>query len=192
MTPVIQLDVYPHDWTVEVLKGPPMIAPSRQYTYPMAVAGEEDALARGALYLLVKPEQGQPAFLATCALGYRDATMPTGVYATPDPALLCAVAGGYAYLIDAANPTQSTHIDQRPVTAVVATEGLLLFVGFLNIQAWGSDGLAWTTGRLSWDGVVAGEVREGVLHGTGWNMMTDKEVPFLVDLKTGGHTGGGF
>jgi len=192
MTPTIQLEVFPHDWSVEVLKAPPLIAPSRQYTYPMAIAGEEDALARGALYLLVRAAAGQAAFLATCALGYRDPSMPTGVYATPDPALLCAVAGGYAYLIDAANPTQSTHIDQRPVTAVMATEGLLLFAGFHTIQAWGRGGLVWTTKRLSWDGMQLGEVRDGVLHGTGWNMRTDKDAPFEVDLATGEHTGGGF
>ncbi len=192
MNLTIQLETYPHAWTVEVLKGPPLIAPSRQYTYPLAIAGEEDALARGALYLLVRPAAGQPAFLATCALGYRDPTMPTGVHATPDPALLCAVAGGYAYLIDAANPIQSTHVDQRPVTAVLATENLLLFAGFHTIQGWGKDGLAWTTERLSWDGIQLGEVRGNVLHGTGWNMMTDKEVPFEVDLATGEHVGGGF
>ena len=30
------------------------------------------------------------------------------------------------------------------------------------------------------------------LHGFGWNMTTDKEVEFTVDLRTGAHTGGGF
>ncbi|SFS20799.1 hypothetical protein SAMN05421771_3842 [Granulicella pectinivorans] len=192
MPPLLHLDQYPHTWTVQLLSGPPLIAPSRQYTYPMSIAGEEDALARGALYLLVRPAPGEPAFLATCALGYRDPSMPTGVYATPNPSQLCAVAGGYAYLIDPTNPTQSTHIDQRPVTAVLPTQDLLLFAGFHTIQAWGNAGLAWTTQRLTWDGITLGEATNGVLHGTGWNMRTDKEVPFEIDLKTGTHTGGGF
>ena len=121
-----------------------------------------------------------------------DPTMPTGVYATPNPSLLCAVAGGYGYLIDPANPTQSTHLDQRPITAVLPTENLLLFAGFHTIQAWGKDGLAWTTQRLSWDGLQLGEVHENILHGTGWHMPSDKEIPFEVDLLTGQHTGGGF
>jgi hypothetical protein len=192
MTPVVELDAFAHDWTVQVLSGPPLIAPSRQYTYPMAVAGEEDALARGALYLLVRATAGEGAFLATCALGYRDPSMPTGVYAAPNPAELCAVAGGYAYIIECGNPARSTHIDQRPVTAVLAAEELLLFAGFHTVTAWGREGLVWTTKRLSWDGIQLGGAGGGVLHGTGWNMRTDKEVPFEVDLKTGQHTGGGF
>ena len=192
MPTTLQLDRYPHDWTVQLLPGPPLIAPPRQYTYPMAIAGEEGALARGALYLQIRPAPGQPAFLATCALGYRDPTMPPGVYATPNPSLLCAVAGGYGYLIDPANPTQSTHLDQRPITAVLPTANLLLFAGFHTIQAWGKDGLAWTTQRLSWDGLQLGEVHEDTLHGTGWHMPSDKEIPFEVDLLTGQHTGGGF
>jgi hypothetical protein len=31
-----------------------------------------------------------------------------------------------------------------------------------------------------------------VLHGTGWNLLTDREVAFSVDLLTGKHQGGGF
>ena len=192
MTPTLAIDRFPHRWTVEVLKAPPLIAPSRQYTYPMAIAGEEDALARGALSLLVRPAPGEPQFLATCALGFRDPSMPTGVFATPNPAQMCAVAGGYAYLIDTANPVQSVHVDQRPVTKVVLTDDLILFAGFHTVQAWGAEGHAWTTKRLTWEGIQLGEIANGFLHGTGWNMMTDKEVPFAIDLATGQHTGGGF
>ena len=32
----------------------------------------------------------------------------------------------------------------------------------------------------------------GELRGFGWNLMTDKEVEFAVDLRTGAHTGGGY
>jgi hypothetical protein len=53
-------------------------------------------------------------------------------------------------------------------------------------------GLRWTTVRLSWEGLTLGEVRDGTLQGMGWNMPSDREVGFAVDLKTGEHTGGGF
>ncbi len=46
---------FPHDWRAEILTQPPLIAPARQFTYPRQVAGEEDALARGALLVLVHP-----------------------------------------------------------------------------------------------------------------------------------------
>jgi len=30
------------------------------------------------------------------------------------------------------------------------------------------------------------------MHGWGWEMRTDKELPFTVDLRTGAHEGGGY
>ena len=212
---------FPHAWRADVLTAPPLIAPSRQFTYPRPVPGEEDALARGALQLFVHPEgnrntnDGVPhsstvsssmsgmnnasPFLATCALGFTDPSMPTGVYSCPNPRELCAVAGGYAYIIDTAVTERSTHIPLRPVVEVLPLpeQGQLLFAGFHNIFAWGTEGLAWQTARLSWEGLRLTGVRTSpdgmpTLTGLGWNMHTDKEVEFAVDLSTGAHTGGGF
>ena len=66
--------------------------------------------------------------------------MPSGLYACPNPRELCAVAGGYAYVLDTTSPERSTHIPLKPVAEVlVLTEhSLLVFVGFHAIVAWGS------------------------------------------------------
>ena len=180
-------------WTAEVLERAPLIAPARRFTYPRVVVGEEDAMARGALELLVRVKGGG-SFLATCALGFRSAEMPTGVWGCPRAEEMCAVAGGYAYVIDTARPEVSTHVGLRPVVEVreLLGAGLLLFAGFHTVAAWGVDGLAWETGRLSWEGVRLGLVEGGVLRGFGWDVMSDKEVEFAVDLRTGAHEGGGF
>jgi hypothetical protein len=181
------------DWSAEVLTKPPMIAPARQFTYPQQIAGEEDALARGALQLMVRPASGG-AFLATCALGFTDPTMPTGIFPCPNPQQMCAVAGGYAYIVDTAHPEQCTHIALKPVVdvRVLEEQNLLLFAGFHTIIAWGEQGLAWETAKLSWEGLRITDIEANTLHGFGWNLMTDKEVAFSVDLLTGQHQGGGF
>lgn len=188
--PTIQ--TFAHNWKADVLKAPPLIAPARQYTYPQQIAGEEDAMARGALQLLVRPAEGAP-FLATCALGFTDPTMPTGVHACPNPRELCAVAGGYVYIVDTQSPEHSTHVPLKPVVEVRSSPAhhLLLFIGFHTILAWGTNGVAWQTARLSWEGIRFTSIDGDTLHGTGWNMLTDKEVPFTVDLRTGQHQGGG-
>jgi hypothetical protein len=182
-----------HDWSAEVLKAPLLIAPARQFTYPRQIAGEEDALARGALQLMVRPASGG-AFLGTCALGFTDPVMPTGIFACPNPQEMCAVAGGYAYIIDTAQPEHSTHIALKPVIEVrpLPEQHLLLFVGFHSMVAWGQNGLAWQSERLSWEGVRINSIDSDVLHGTGWDLMTDREVAFSLDLHTGQHQGGGF
>jgi len=133
-------------------------------------------------------------FLATCALGFTNPTMPTGVFACPNPQEICAVAGGYAYVIDTTQPERCTHIALKPVVEVrmLVASGLLLFVGFHTIVAWSRNGLAWESGRLSWEGVRITSIDGNVLHGMGWNLLTDREVAFSVDLLTGHHQGGGF
>src|SRR5260370_34895035 len=75
---------FAHDWSAEVLKTAPLIAPARQYTYPQQIAGEEDALARGALQLLVRPATAG-TFPAPCALGFTHPAMPSGACARPKP-----------------------------------------------------------------------------------------------------------
>jgi hypothetical protein len=184
---------FPHDWSAEVLKTPPLIAPARQFTYPQQIAGEEDALARGALQLTVRPAAGG-TFLATCALGFTDPSVPTAVFACPNPQELCAVAGGYVYVIDTSRPEHSTHLALKPVVAIkpLTAHDLLLFVGFHSMTAWGRDGLAWESARLSWEGVRITGIEGAALHGLGWDLLSDREIPFTVDLLTGQHQGGPF
>jgi hypothetical protein len=193
MTVEEDFEGFARGWSAEVLKTPPLIAPARQFTYPQQIAGEEDALARGALQLMVHPSAGG-TFLATCALGFTDPSVPTGVFACPNPREMCAVAGGYAYVIDTAQPEHCTHIALKPVVemrSLIAQE-LLLFVGFHSIVAWGRSGLAWESARLSWEGVRITSIDGDTLHGMGWNLLTDREVEFSIDLLTGQHQGGGF
>ena len=191
---------FPQTWTARILTTPPLIAPVRQCIYPQHIPGEEDAMNRGALLLDVKPATGAnfPAaggnFLATCALGFRDPSLPTGIFACPRANDLLAVAGGYAYLIDTLAPEHCLHLPLRPVTQILPapTAAMILLAGFHNVLAIDANGLRWQSARLSWDGITLTHVDADHLHGTGWNLHTDREVPFTVDLLTGAHTGGGF
>jgi len=186
---------FPHDWQATILAAPPMIRPARQYIFPQTVAGEEEAMSRGALLLDVRPNGGK-GFLGICALGFESSATNdgplSGVWACPNPLELCAVAGGYAYILNVWNPKQCTHLEMRPVVEVLATPDpqLLLFVGFHTICAWGADGLAWTTPRLTWEGLRITGLTNQTLTGMAWDMPSDVEVPFVVDLRSGEVTGG--
>jgi hypothetical protein len=184
---------FPATWSAEILSAPPLIAPARQFTWPQRVAGEEDALARGALLLQVKPASGG-SFLATCALGFRAPSALSGVWSCPRPDDLLAVAGGYAYLADTLAPDHPLHIPLRPVAQILPAPdaSLLLLGGFHTIAAIGASGLLWETARLTWEGLTLNGIRDNQLHGLGWDMRTDRELPFTVDLSTGTHTGGAF
>lgn len=183
---------FPHSWQAEILSSRPLILPARQFVYPAQV----EEVERGALEILVKASNSSEAgpFLATCALGFASAHVPTGVWACPDPEWICAVAGGYAYLIDTREPRQWEQVEFRPVTEVrpLPQYSLLLFSGFHRLLAWGPRGIAWRTKRLSWEGLRVLEIDGGKLTGLGWDLNTDRELEFEVDLATGESRGGGY
>jgi hypothetical protein len=187
------LNAFPHTWSAEILPRPPLIAPARQFVYPQQIAGEEDALARGALLAQIRPAAGG-GFLATCALGFRDPSLPSGLWSCPAPDELLAVAGGYAYRIDTLHPESPELLEQRPAVALfpIPEHNLLLLAGFHDVLALGEKGVCWRTGRLSWEGLTVTGLQGDLLHGTGWDMYTDRELPFTVDLRTGAHHGGGY
>ncbi|HEY1803170.1 MAG TPA: hypothetical protein VGG45_01700 [Terracidiphilus sp.] len=191
--PIVDLS-FPHRWQAEVLAARPLILPPRHFVYPQAA----EEVERGALEVLIRPDASgvQPAdaepqatgpFLATCALGFRDPAVPTGLWSTPRPEEICAVAGGYAYLIDATAPERFTMIPYRPVLEIRAAvaEGLLLFIGHRSILAFGPDGQAWESEKLSDEGVTIAGIDGGVLHGTGWELRSNREKEFVLDLRTG-------
>jgi hypothetical protein len=175
---------FPHRWKAEILAARPLILPPRHFVYPREV----EEIERGALEVLIRPDPvgGEP-FLATCALGFRDPAIPTGLWAAPNPDEICAVSGGYAYLIDTTAPERFAMIEHRPVLEVrpALDAGLLLFVGHRSIVAWGRAGLAWESEKLSDEGVTITSVEGGRVRGLGWEMMSDAERPFTLDLNTG-------
>jgi hypothetical protein len=181
---------FEHAWDAEILASRPLILPARQFVYPAQV----EEVERGALEIMIRPFGGALPFLATCALGFAGPAVPSGVWACPDPAWLCAVAGGYAYLVDTRDPARWEQVVYRPVIAVtpVAEHGLLIFSSFHSLLAWGRSGKAWQTSRLSWDGLHITGIRGEMLFGLGWDMRTDRELEFEVNLKTGEHRGGGY
>jgi hypothetical protein len=179
---------FPRNYEVRMLEAPPPVHPiEKLYHYPVELE-EGD---RSGAYVRVTPQSG-PAWVGFFALGFDSDQVVSALCSTPDPGQFCVVVGGYAYLVNAADSAEWMRMDQRPVVDLrsLPQQGLLLFVGFTSITAVGSSGIAWTTERLSWEGLTITEIDGDKLLGHGWDAPADKEVPFEVDLKTGKHTGG--
>lgn len=174
---------FPHSWQAEILPRRPLIKPLRSYTYPR----EAEEVERGALEVMVQPAGKALKFLATFALGFADPAVSSGLWICPNPDELCAVAGGYAYIVNTLDPANFTHLALRPVLEVgsLPDHNLLVFVGHQALLAWGANGEAWQTRRLSSEGVRLTEICGNELYGFGWDLLSDREVPFIVDLRTG-------
>jgi hypothetical protein len=179
---------FPRSYEVRVLEAAPPVHPvEKLYHYPM----EMEEGDRSGAYVRVVPQSG-PAWVGFFALGFDSDQVVSEVCSSPDPDSFCTVVGGYAYVAKADDPAQWFRVEQRPVVdlRVLSQHGLLLFAGFTTITAVGSAGIAWTTERLSWEGLTIIDIKGDKLLGRGWDALGDKEVPFEVDLKSGKHTGG--
>lgn len=179
---------FQREYEVKVLEAPPPVHPlEKLYHYPL----ELDEGDRSGVYARVAPKAG-PAWFGFFASGFDSPHVMNAVCSCPDPESLCMIAGGYAYVVKATDPMQWFRVDQRPVVELRTNtdQQLILFQGFTSITALGPSGIAWTTERLSWEGLRITEIRGHVLHGFAWDALTNKEVAFEVDLRTGRHAGG--
>lgn len=179
---------FPRNYEVRMLEAAPPVHPlEKVYHFPVELE-EGD---RNGIYLRVTPNAG-PAWTGFFAQGFDSDQVVSQVCSTPDPESFCIVVGGYAYIVKAGNPVEWLRIEQRPVVdlRVLTQQGLLLFTGFTSITAVNKSGIAWTTERLTWEGLTITEINGATLRGKGWDAIADKEAAFEVDLKTGKHTGG--
>jgi hypothetical protein len=189
MKPPFRLEfAFPRNYEAKVLGSLPPVHPvERLHHYPVEL---EEGDRTGA-YLRFEPKRGQ-AWYGFFALGFESDRMIHAAYSCPDPDSVCVVVGGYAYVVKTTYPSNWFQVEQRPVVEIraLAEFNLLLFAGFTTITALGRDGLAWTSERLSWEGISITGIKGAKLHGLAWDAVTDKEVPFEVDLQTGQSTGG--
>ncbi len=116
----------------------------------------------------------------------------SGLYATPSPDRLCVVAGGRGYFVPVTDPSAYEIVSAYPIEDVrsIPELGLLLFVSFTVVVAYGTAGQAWSAGRVSWDGISIRSVSCDGVHGTAWDSPGGREVGFFIDPRTGAVEGG--
>jgi hypothetical protein len=176
------------DYQVEILEHRPMlIEEPRQFVYPKEVE-EGD---RGALIARVRPKRAQ-SFVGIFALGFDSAKVINAIFSTPNPHWVCAVSGGYGYLVNVTDPAQWLAVRSRPVVNVRSAVEVrtLLFTDFQTISGFTAEASEWQTGLLSWEGIRLEAIEGNELKGYGWDALRDTEVPFTVDPRTGTHSGG--
>lgn len=117
------------------------------------------------------------------------------VFAHPDGLHVVVVAGGTAYVVDADTRSLVAHFGaQIEYVLSVPACGLVLLGDGLCFEALGSDGMAWHSRRISWDGMrnvsLAGLVVRGEAYAPDGPDGTWS--PFEMDALTGAVRGGSY
>lgn len=185
MKVVDYINIFPHNYDVEVLEELPGRAIPRFYFPGANPLGGSDGLL-----VLVNPPGGN-GWLGVFAFGGYGHGL-TMVSSTPDESTLCVVSDGAGYLVRADKPSCWLDAPVVPVVEVrpLPDQEMLLMVGFNVIGAVGQAGLLWRTGTLSYDGICLTSVGEKYIEGEGWDPTSAKRPKFKVDLLTGVHEGG--
>ncbi len=184
----IQINLaFPHRYEVE----PEPELPSKpgeikQIYYP----GAAEKGGRGGIAVKIMPFEG-PIWIGTFASGNYPKTL-SGIFSCPDERSICVVSSGQAYIVRTDAPQSWEEVRPFPVRGVhpILEANLLVFEDFTRLTAYGTGGVVWATPDLSWDGLKITEVTGDQIKGLAWDASQEQEVEFLVEVRTGRHTGG--
>jgi hypothetical protein len=183
----ISLD-FPHHFNVEVMDDGRSLIGIGETPVRIPDAGEDT----DALTLRITPAESKP-WVGRFAHGFAGDQLPSGVYAWPDGVSMAVVSAGYGYVLKAAEQGKNwVRLQPMPITdvRVITEHNLIVFTDFTNMYGYGAQKTAWKSERLSWDGITITKVATNHIFGLAWDAQQDKEVEFVVDLRTGEHTGG--
>ena len=107
---------------------------------------------------------------------------------------LVVIAGGLGYVV---RPGDRTLIETfggsvRGVWPAPAFNLLIFNDSGVAFRALGSEGWAWKTPRISWEGFEGIEIAEKTMYGRAWNAVGQCWQPFRIEIATGDVRGGAY
>lgn len=112
---------------------------------------------------------------------------PSRILFTPNPNTICVICSGDAVVTDVRHPNRSTLLDFEPITDAIAVKErrIIVFAGFTKLMAFDGSSVAWETSRVAWDELKITSINALSIYGEYWDVATEKQVQFEVDLDTG-------
>ena len=173
-----------HDYEVHQLDELPTVVTMQVVHFPVsAKIGFGDALM-----LHCTPVRGDE-WIGVFARNHVTGLLALFSCASPDHFLV--VADGRGYFCDAEKPRNSLELPCYPIVGVdVAADAELLLVNDSTlVMALGHDGITWTSGRISWDGITFDRIDATRAEGHASD-PTGPPRRFVIELSTGAHEGG--
>jgi hypothetical protein len=179
---------YPHNYEVDIVDNIPSGSDSIRHVF---FPGATETGGKDGVTLRITPLARKP-WIGTFAYGYSSQKALTAVFSCPDEHILCVLAAGRGYTVTAKDPIQWSELSPFPIISAfpILSSRIIVFVDFTTISAYRNNELIWVTDQLSWDGIMIKEITSEQIRGTGWDSPAQKEVDFIVDIKTGVHKGG--
>ncbi len=172
---------YGAELSTETLAGMPT------YYYP----GASTQGGKDGLIVRVTPKNGEP-WLGVFAPGTLAPNGVNGIFAMPDGLGICVVSNGRGYIVRYGDPLTCVELPLQPITdiRVVPEKGLIVFADLTRLVAYSGEGVKWETGRLAFDGFDIVELSNGRIVGKYYDIRSEADEVFEVDLDSGNVKGG--
>ena len=157
------------------------------YYFPEAsIKGGKDGII-----VEIIPEHGE-SWIGVFAFGTQNQTGFSGVFTMPDPNKLCVVSKGKGYLVNVNDPKYCEIIDAIPIIDVhaIPTKNIVVFADYTKLVAYDETKIKWKTKRLAWDGFKIIMASEECIKGKYYDLRSEGDEFFEVNLSTGEHIGG--
>ena len=157
------------------------------YYYPGAsVQG-----GKNGIIVRINPESGK-SWVGIFALGNVSKNGFSGVYTTPHSNKLCVVANGTGYIVSSDNPQKWEEIKSIPIidVRISKVQELIIFADYTKLIAYDNNGVKWNTKRLSWDNLKIIELSDDYIKGEYYDISSEANEFFEVNLISGISKGG--
>ena len=116
----------------------------------------------------------------------------SGLYPMPDQKQFCVVANGRGYIVDAGDHSRWEELMAQPITDVreILDKGMIIFANLTEITAYDSTGKKWTTKRLALEGFKIVDISSERIVGKYYDIRSEADNLFEVDLASGEVKGG--
>ena len=132
------------------------------------------------------PEGGDPWY-GTFASYKLSPNAVNGIWSLPHPDFALIISAGTGYVINVHHPAQCTEVSILPIMGVISSResAVVLVWDYVRFICLDTDGLRWTSPRVSWDGIKEVSVRDGLVHALVWHAPENKHVQTRIDIQSG-------
>ena len=133
--------------------------------------------------LRIEPRNQAP-WLAVFARGYPSGDVVDGIFATPNPDVVCVVSEGAGYWVDTIKHS-SADVRAFPIRQIEMAADFLIFADFTKLVAYSSGGLAWTSQRIVSDRLRITRVSADLIECIGWDALSGAYIVATLVLQSG-------
>lgn len=126
------------------------------------------------------------------AFGEHGGSCPRSVCALPDEDEVLVVSDGDGFIVNENVPGKFRNVKTVPVrhVLVITRKDMVVLADDTSLVAYGRGGVRWATERIGWSELRIERVTDRDIHCTTFDIRSDEDKHFTVDLETGKCLGG--